>query len=98
MICAGKSIKTASARSSLLSPFSTSLRDVAASLAWNPILVIIWMIQIDWTSGAEVSLGLGMPGREHTFEFANAPHDFVDLFKVEVWVVGCDWVFFLEKQ
>ena len=38
VICAGKSRRTAMARSSLESPFSRSFRPVTESFTWNPIL------------------------------------------------------------
>lgn len=46
----GKSIRTASARSSRPSPFSTSLRLVTASFAWNPILQTRCTRSSDWMS------------------------------------------------
>lgn len=48
----GKSIKTAKAKSSLPSPFSTSLRVVTASFAWKPTLQKKWTMMSDRTSAS----------------------------------------------
>lgn len=49
-ICAGKSSKTATARSSFDNPFSRSLREVTESLTWKPILQIRWTKRNVWMS------------------------------------------------
>lgn len=46
-------MRTASARSSFLRPFSSSLSDVAASLAAVPSLVTRWTRMNFWTSALE---------------------------------------------
>lgn len=49
-ICAGKSSKTATARSSFDNPFSRSLKEVTESLTWKPILQIRWTKRNVWMS------------------------------------------------
>jgi hypothetical protein len=50
IICAGKSRRTATARSSFDKPFSSSLRPVTPSLTWKPILQMTWTSRNDWIS------------------------------------------------
>ena len=46
----GKSMRTATAMSSLSRPFSSSLSEVTESFAMNPILATRWTIMKDWMS------------------------------------------------
>jgi hypothetical protein len=50
IICAGKSRRTATARSSLESPFSRRLSEVTESFTWKLILQIRWTRRKDWIS------------------------------------------------
>ena len=84
----GKSMRTATARSSLPRPFSTTLRLVAASCAAHPILATRCTRRVYWISsrkrsdaGRAEGTGGGL-----TLEFHDAPNRFVDTYDTRVLV------------
>ena len=74
----GKSMSTATARSSLPRPFSTILRLVAASCAAQPTLANRCIKREDWTSRAGQKAMELTVTKEPTFELHDVPNRLVD--------------------
>lgn len=104
-ICAGKSSKTATARSSFDNPFSRSLREVTESLTWKPILQMRWTKRNVWMS-RKVRFGVRVGGREkmngweggRTFETDDTPHNLVHLFHIHIRIILTGRIFLFQDR